>query len=103
MALLNTVRAVLRDVHLREQAGRIQEELRGLLENVRRLNKRVENLQSHFNQANEDVRQIQISTEKVVRVAERIEDARLDEVEGEAKSPALAIEESSEKVDVSAS
>ena len=79
MATLNTVRAILKDAHMREQAGVIQKELIELLKDVERLDKRVSNLGTHFNQANEDIRQIQISTEKVTKRAGRIEDMQLGE------------------------
>ncbi len=74
MATLNTVRAVLKDVRMREQAGVIQQEVTSLLKDVLRLDDRVAKLQRHFEQAGEDVRQIRISTEKVAKRAERIED-----------------------------
>jgi DNA recombination protein RmuC len=74
MATLNTVRAVLKDVRMREQAGVIQQEVTALLKDVLRLDDRVAKLQRHFEQAGEDVRQIRISTEKVAKRAERIED-----------------------------
>ena len=76
-ALLNTVRAVLKDVHMREQASVIQGEVLIMLGDVGRLDERVEHLQRHFAQANEDVRQIRISTEKVTKRGERIEDLQL--------------------------
>ena len=76
-ALLNTVRAVLKDVHMREQAGVIQKEVHVMLEDVGRLDDRVGRLQRHFDQANEDMRQIRISTEKVTKRGERIESLQL--------------------------
>ncbi len=79
MALLTTIRAVLRDVQMREQAGRIQGEVRKMLENVARLDERAGKLQRHFEQAGEDLREIRISTEKVTRSAERIEEVRLED------------------------
>ncbi len=79
MATLNTVRAVLKDARMREQAGVIQTELLTLLKDVERLDGRVEKLQRHFGQATEDVRQIRISTEKVTSRAERIEDIQLED------------------------
>jgi DNA recombination protein RmuC len=82
MATLNTVRAVLKDVHMREQAGVIQEEVRTILKDVLRLDDRVAKLQRHFDQAGEDVRQIRISTEKVAKRAERIEEMDLETPEG---------------------
>jgi DNA recombination protein RmuC len=82
MATLTTVRAVLKDVHLREQAHIIQGELRRLLDDVSRLDERVAKLQRHFEQATEDVRQIRISTEKVGKRAERIEELQVGDVGG---------------------
>jgi len=82
MATLTTVRAVLKDVHLREQAHIIQAELRRLLDDVVRLDERVAKLQRHFEQATEDVQQIRISTEKVGKRAERIEELQVGDVGG---------------------
>ena len=64
---------------MREQAGLIQKELIELLKDVERLDGRVANLGRHFSQATEDIRQIQISTEKVTKRAERIDDMQLGE------------------------
>jgi DNA recombination protein RmuC len=83
MATLNTVRAVLKDVRMREQAGIIQGEIQTLLKDVERLDDRVAKLQRHFDQAGEDVRQIRISTEKVAKRGERIVDLQLEDVEPE--------------------
>jgi len=82
MATLNTVRAVLKDVRMREQAGVIQQEVRTMLEDVVRLDDRVAKLQRHFEQAGEDVRQIRISTEKVAKRAERIEEMEFETADG---------------------
>lgn len=77
MATLNTVRAVLKDAHMREQAGVIQKEVRALLDDVGRLDDRVAALDKHFVQASEDIRQIRISADKVVKRADRIESVQL--------------------------
>jgi DNA recombination protein RmuC len=77
-ATLNTMRAVLKDVQMREQAGLIQKEVHTLLDDVKRLDERVAKLQSHFTQATEDVRNIRISSEKVTKRAERIGQLELD-------------------------
>ncbi len=79
MATLNTVRAVLKDVRMREQAGVIQSEVGKLLEDIGRLDERVGKLQRHFEQANDDLRQIRISSEKVSRRGERIEELEFEE------------------------
>ncbi len=77
-ATLNTVRAILKDVRLREQAGRIQTELRAMADDVTRLDDRVAKLQRHFEQSVDDVRQIRISTDKVTWRAARIDLAQLE-------------------------
>lgn len=79
MATLNTVRAVLKDARMREQAGVIQIEVLKLLDNVGRLDDRVNNLQKHFNTAQKDIGEIQTSTGKITRNAERIEDIQLED------------------------
>ena len=77
MATLNTVRAVLKDVRMREQASVIQNEVHKMMGDVRRLDKRVENLQRHFSQADSDVREIRTSADKIVSRGERIEEVQL--------------------------
>ncbi|MEE8273368.1 MAG: DNA recombination protein RmuC [Alphaproteobacteria bacterium] len=87
-ATLNTVRAVLKDVRMREQAGVIQTQVLALLEDVVRLDERVAKLQKHFEQTGEDVRQIRISTDKVTRKAERIEEIQLEDDSPAEEQPA---------------
>ncbi len=72
-ATLNTVRAVLRDVRLRQHANVIQAELQALVADVGRLDERVGKLQRHHEQTGEDIRQIRISTEKVVGRADNLD------------------------------
>jgi DNA recombination protein RmuC len=79
MATLNTVRAVLKDVHMREQASVIQAEVHIMLEDIKRLDNRVGKLQVHMRQADEDLRQISTSTEKVNKRGERITEIELGE------------------------
>jgi len=83
MATLNTIRAVLKDVRMREQAGVIQTEVHKLLTDVVRLDDRVSKLQKHFDMTSEDVRNIRISTDKVAKRGERIEALQLEEGGGE--------------------
>jgi len=78
-ATLNTVRAVLKDVRMREAAGVIQLEVQTMLEDVTRLDKRVEALQRHFDQAERDVKDIRVSADKVTKRGERIVDLQLAE------------------------
>jgi DNA recombination protein RmuC len=79
MATLNTVRAVLKDAQMREQAHVIQREMMALIQDVARLDGRVLSLRRHFDQANEDIRQITVSTGKITTRAERIEEVQLGE------------------------
>ncbi|NVK17113.1 MAG: DNA recombination protein RmuC [Methylocystaceae bacterium] len=88
MATLNTVRAVLKDARMREEAGRIQKEVMTMLEDVSRLDDRVAGLERHFNQSVDDIRKIRISTDKVTKRGERIEEIQLgDDSPAEDLSP----------------
>jgi len=84
MATLNTVRAVLKDVRMREQASIIQSEVGKMMEDVLRLDKRVVNLESHFDQARRDIEQIRTSSSKILSRGERIGELELEEAEREA-------------------
>jgi len=79
MATLNTVRAVLKDVHIREQAGAIQKEMGRLVDDVNRLVKRVDSLKTHFTQAEKDIQEITISADKVGRRTARITDIEMED------------------------
>lgn len=79
MATLNTVRAVLKDATMREQAGVIQKEVHAMIEDVSRLDKRVDNLQKHFELAEKDIREIRTSADKITRKGEKIEEIELGE------------------------
>jgi len=78
-ATLTTLRAVLKDVQMREQAGLIQHEVRKIVEDVTRLDGRVGNLQRHFGNVSKDLQDIRTSTDKIVRGAEKIENVELGE------------------------
>jgi len=83
MATLNTVRAVLKDSQMREQAGVIQKEVGVLLKDVERLDKRVDSLSRHFAQASKDVGDIETSSRKIISRGEKIEDLQLGEQDSE--------------------
>ena len=89
-ATLNTVRAVFKDVRMREQAGIIQKELHVMLDDVARLDDRVGKLESHFDLARRDINEIRISSNKVTRRAERIQELELED--GEPDADARAVE-----------
>ena len=81
MATLNTVRAVLKDARMREQAGVIQKEVVTLIEDVARLDDRVGKLRTHFHQADKDIGMIETSTRKITSRGERIEGLQMEENE----------------------
>jgi DNA recombination protein RmuC len=79
MATLTTIRSVLRDVSVREQAHIIQKKVTELRIDVGRLDERAEKLQRHFDAAVGDVKQIRISTDKLLRRSNEIESVELEE------------------------
>lgn len=81
MATLNTVRAVLKDARMREQAGVIQTEVGILMEDVSRLDERVGKLRTHFHLAEKDIGMIETSARKITSRGERIEGLQLEESE----------------------
>jgi len=62
---IQVIQQVLRDHRLREQAHVIQDEVRLMMLDVDRLDVRVRKLAKHLGDADEDIRQILISSEKV--------------------------------------
>ncbi len=82
MATLNTIRAVLKDAKMREQAGVIQKEIISLTEDIGRLDNRIDKLTQHFKMANEDVEGIKISSNKISKKIEKIENIQLGESSG---------------------
>lgn len=84
MLSIQIVQTVLRDARMREEAHIIQREVVALVTDVTRLNDRVLNLQKHFGQANRDIEQILISSEKIAARGGRIEMMELDDSGSEA-------------------
>ncbi len=80
MATLNTMRAILKDARMREQAGAIRKELGLLHKDVERLGDRVSNLDRHFGQAAKDISEIKISAEKAGRRAQRLDNFDFEEL-----------------------
>ena len=72
MATLNTVRAILKDASMREQAGLIQKEVGILVEDINRMDDRIENLSKHFDLASKDITEIKISSGKVSKRIKKI-------------------------------
>ena len=76
MAVLNTARAVLKDVETRKQVHVIQQELGRLAKDFGLFEDRMTKLATHIRQAHEDVEQVNISSRKIsnrFREIERVE------------------------------
>lgn len=82
MATLNTMRAVLKDARMREQAGAIRATLRLLHRDVELVVNRVEKLNTHFNQTRADLDGISTAAERAGKRA-----AKLDNFDFEELSP----------------
>jgi DNA recombination protein RmuC len=72
MLAIQVVQQIQKDARMREAADQIHAEVGLLMDDLKRLHERVFKLQQHFGQANEDVRQILISAEKVEKRGTRI-------------------------------
>ena len=88
MATLNTIRTILKDAKMREQAHVLQKAIGEMVKDVALLDKRVGALGSHFDLAQKDIREIQISTRKITERGGKIESMQLD---ADAKEPALRL------------
>jgi DNA recombination protein RmuC len=82
MAVLNTARAVLKDVETRKQIHVIKEALARLAVEFGRFDERLHDLAKHIRQAGEDVERIQITGSKISQQFQRIESAELEPPEG---------------------
>ena len=96
MATLNTMRAILKDARMREQAGAIRKELSMLVADVDRLGTRVGNLDRHFSQASKDIEDIKISAEKAGKRANRLDNFDFEEIEPEQATMPLKIQRSTD-------
>ena len=65
MAVLNTVRAVLKDVETRKQIHIIKDELGKLGKEFSRFDERMKKLADHIRQANEDVKDVAVTSKKI--------------------------------------
>jgi len=86
MAVLNTARAVLKDVETRQQVHIIKDELGKLGKEFERFDKRMLNLATHIRQAHEDVQEVHTTSQKISNRFAKIESV---ELEGIQTAPAL--------------
>ncbi|MDG1281953.1 MAG: DNA recombination protein RmuC [Pseudorhodobacter sp.] len=90
MATLNTMRAVLKDARMREQAGVIRATLRHLHRDVELVVERVEKLNTHFNQARADLDGISTAAERAGKRAARLDNFDFEEIAPEPPLPGIA-------------
>jgi len=80
MATLNTMRAVLKDARMREQAGAIRKQLAMLHRDVELVVERVGKLTTHFGQARKDLDDISTAAERAGKRATRLDSFDFEEL-----------------------
>jgi len=80
MATLHTMRAILKDARMREQAGAIRKTLRQLHRDVEMVVERVDKLNTHFNQARADLDGIGTAAERAGKRAARLDNFDFEDV-----------------------
>ena len=81
MATLNTMRAILKDARMREQAGAIRTTLRQLHRDVEIVVERVDKLNLHFGQARKDLDGISTAAERAGKRAARLDNFDFEEID----------------------
>src|SRR5579859_2271400 len=89
MLAIQVMQQIMKDARMREAADKIRDEVMHLADDLGRLRERVQKLQTHFTQANEDVRQILISADKIEKRAGRIEELDFSKTEAPIEPPRL--------------
>ncbi|WP_410498220.1 DNA recombination protein RmuC [Chitinibacter sp. S2-10] len=77
MAVLNTARAVIKDVETRKQVHIIKDALGKLSQEFGRFDERMKKLATHIRQAHDDVQQVSITSDKISKRFIEIEQVRL--------------------------
>ncbi|MBF9048598.1 DNA recombination protein RmuC [Roseobacter sp. HKCCD9010] len=80
MATLNTMRAVLKDARMREQAGEIRKALKQLHRDVEIVEERAGKLETHLRQAGEDLAGILTASARAGKRAERLDNFDFEEL-----------------------
>lgn len=81
MAVLNTARAVIKDVETRRQVHIIKDELGKLSKEFARFDQRMKKLADHIRQAHQDAEDVQVTSEKISRRFAQIERVELEQPE----------------------
>lgn len=86
MAVLNTARAVIKDVETRKQVHVIKDALVKLGMEFKRFDERMKKLADHIRQAQDDVEQVHLTSRKISQKFLQIESAKLDETKAPTQS-----------------
>lgn len=89
---IQVMQALVRDARIREEGRVIQIEVQKLLEDVERLDTRVTKLATHFQQAQDDISQVRISTDKIKKRGRSIETLEFDDGESAAQAELLRLQ-----------
>ncbi|MGC8203332.1 DNA recombination protein RmuC [Aliiroseovarius sp. PTFE2010] len=81
MATLNTMRAIVKDARMREQAGAIRKTLQLVHRDVELVVERVGKLDTHFNQARRDLDDITTAAERAGKRAQKLDSFEFDELD----------------------
>ena len=87
MLAIQVMQQILKDARIRDAADQIRNEVMHLGDDLTRRRERVLKLQKHFGDANEDVRQILISADKIEKRAGRIEELDFSKADAPAEVP----------------
>ncbi len=91
MATLNTMRAILKDARMREQAGAIRKMLRQLHRDVELVLERAGKLETHFDQARRDVEGLTTAAERAGKRAARLDNFDFEELAPDEQSRVVAL------------
>jgi DNA recombination protein RmuC len=97
MAVLNTARAVLKDVETRRQVHIIKDELSKLGKDFGRFDQRLRKLAGHIRQAHEDTEELRVTGDKLTRRFSQIERVELDQLKSVTQFEHASIEPPAEQ------
>lgn len=92
MLSVQVVQTIMKDARMREQAHLIQSEVAKLMEDFGRMDTRVRALQKHFYKAGEDIEGILISSSKIMKRANRIENFQLKDNHAESTNMTTSVQ-----------
>lgn len=92
MAILNTARAVIKDFETRRQVHVIKDALSKLARDFERFDHRMQQLANHIRQANDDVQQVHVSSQKITHRFRHIEQVDIERALGSEPITTMPVE-----------